>query len=60
MSFKNPDKLKKAKNKVKKIILAPKISSDGYREEKSIVVTTVNSKLVSKVTTKVKIKATSK
>ena len=57
MSFKNPNKLKKDKNKVKKITLAPKILSEGIKEEKSIVISTVNSKVVSKVTTKVKFKA---
>lgn len=60
MSFKNPDKLKKDKNKVKRITLAPKISSEGIIEQKSIVIATVNSKVVSKVTTKVKSKRKSK
>lgn len=60
MSFKNPDKLKKAKNKVKRITIAPKISSDGNIEEKSILISTVNSKVVSKITTKVRSKVKSK
>ena len=33
MSFKNPDKLKKDKNKVKRIILAPKISPKAIVED---------------------------
>jgi hypothetical protein len=36
MSFKNPDKLKKNKNKVKRIILAPKILPKNITDEKLI------------------------
>ena len=35
MSFKNPDRLKKAKNKVIKIILAPKIAKKTIVKKKS-------------------------